>query len=71
MLLAAGAYALPHYELAYRLSGAGAIMLPDGKVDPFIKRPIMGGQFAVEFLPTGRWHCLSNSWTTGTLPPAS
>ena len=66
MLLAAGAYALPHYELAYRLSGAGAIMLPDGKVDPFIKRPIMGGQFAVEFLPTGRWHCLQQ-WNNASI----
>ena len=66
ILFGAGAYALPHYELAYRLSGAGAIMMPDGKVDPFIKRPIMGGQFAVEFLPTGRWHCLQQ-WNNASI----
>lgn len=59
-------YALPHYELAYRLSGSGAMMMKDGKVDPFIQRPVLGGQFAVEFLPTGRWHCLQQ-WNNASI----
>ena len=50
--------ALPHYELAYRLSGTGGMMLKDDKVDQWINRPVLVGEFAVEFLPTGRWHCL-------------
>lgn len=66
MLFAAGVYAIPTYELAYRFGGTGALMLPDGKVDPFIKRPIIGGQFAVEFLPTGRWHCLQQ-WNNASI----
>lgn len=60
------AWALPHYELAYRLSGMGGMIMEDGKVDPFIKRPILGGQFAVEFLPTGRWHCLEQ-WNNASI----
>lgn len=60
------AFALPHYELAYRLSGSGAMIMPDGKVDPFIQRPVLGGQFAVEFLPTGRWHCLQQ-WNNASI----
>lgn len=59
-------FALPHYELAYRLSGAGAMMMPDGKVDQWIQRPVLGGQFAVEFLPTGRWHCLQQ-WNNASI----
>ena len=66
LLLSARTFALPHYELAYRLSGSGAMMMKDGKVDPFIKRPILGGQFAVEFLPTGRWHCLQQ-WNNASI----
>ena len=60
------ALALPHYELAYRLSGTGAMMMPDGKVDQFIQRPILGGSFNVEFLPTGRWHCLQQ-WNNASI----
>ena len=60
------AFALPHYDLAYRLSGAGAMMMPDGKVDKWIDRPVLGGQFAVEFLPTGRWHCLQQ-WNNASI----
>ena len=41
-------------------------MMPDGKVDPFIQRPILGGSFAVEFLPTGRWHCLQQ-WNNASI----
>ena len=51
-------WAMPHYELAYKLTGNGSMMMPDGKVDQFVQRPVLGGSFAVEFLPTGRWHCL-------------
>ena len=66
LLTCAKLYALPHYELAYRLSGSGAMMMKDGKVDPFIQRPVLGGQFAVEFLPTGRWHCLQQ-WNNASI----
>ena len=58
--------AIPHYEFAYRLSGAGAMIMPDGKVDHHINRPVLGGQFAVEFLPTGRWHCLQQ-WNNASI----
>ena len=65
-VLSSTAWALPHYDLAYTLSGAGGLMMPDGKVDKFIGRPILGGQFAVEFLPTGRWHCLEQ-WNNASI----
>ena len=58
--------ALPHYELAYRLSGTGGMMLKDDKVDQWINRPVLGGEFAVEFLPTGRWHCLQQ-WNNASI----
>ena len=61
-----GVYALPHYELAYRLSGGAGMMMPDGKVDQWTQRPFIGGQFAVEFLPTGRWHCLQQ-WNNASI----
>ena len=58
---------LPHYELAYRLSGAAGMIMQDGKVDPWLgKRPVLGGFFAVEFLPTGRWHCLQQ-WNNASI----
>ncbi len=57
---------MPHYELAYRLGGSGAMLMPDGKVDSWIQRPVLGGQFAVEFLPTGRWHCLQQ-WNNASI----
>ena len=60
------AFALPQYELAYRLGGAASMMMPDGKVDQFIERPVLGGSFAVEFLPTGRWHCLQQ-WNNASI----
>lgn len=60
------ALALPHYELAYRLSGSAAMMMPDGKVDQWIQRPVLGGSFAVEFLPTGRWHSLQQ-WNNASI----
>lgn len=60
------AMALPHYELAYRLTGMGGVIMPDGKVDHWIDRPVLGGQFAVEFLPTGRWHCLQQ-WNNASI----
>ena len=41
-------------------------MMKDGKVDPFIQRPVLGGSFAVEFLPTGRWHCLQQ-WNNASI----
>ena len=66
VMLCATVFALPHYELAYRLSGSGAMMMPDGKVDQWIQRPVLGGQFAVEFLPTGRWHCLQQ-WNNASI----
>lgn len=60
------ASALPHYELAYRLSGNASMMMEDGKVDQFIQRPVLGGSFAVEFLPTGRWKCLQQ-WNNASI----
>lgn len=60
------AFALPHYELAYRLNGSAAMMMQDGKVDQWIQRPVLGGQFAVEFLPTGRWHSLQQ-WNNASI----
>ena len=59
-------WALPYYELAYRVSGIGGGMMPDGKVDPFIKRPVLGGSVAVEFLPTGRWRSL-RQWNNASI----
>ncbi len=58
--------AMPHYELAYRFGGSASVMMPDGKVDQWIQRPVVGGQFAVEFLPTGRWHCLQQ-WNNASI----
>lgn len=40
--------------------------MPDGKVDPFVKNPIGSGSFAVEFLPTGRWHSLQQ-WNNASI----
>ena len=66
MALCAPGFALPHYELAYRLSGSGSVIMKDGKVDQFIQRPMVGGSFAVEFLPTGRWHSLQQ-WNNASI----
>ena len=66
LLVGMQAFALPHYDLAYRVSGAGGMIMPDGKVDKWIDRPVLGGQFAVEFLPTGRWHCLQQ-WNNASI----
>lgn len=66
LMVGVQAMALPHYELAYRLTGMGGVIMPDGKVDHWIDRPVLGGQFAVEFLPTGRWHCLQQ-WNNASI----
>lgn len=68
ILLLAGlqVWALPHYELAYRISGSAAMIMKDGKVDEWVQRPVLGGQFAVEFLPTGRWHSLQQ-WNNASI----
>ena len=66
LCLCVSAFALPHYELAYRLNGTGAMMMQDEKVDQFIQRPALGGAFTVEFLPTGRWHCLQQ-WNNASI----
>lgn len=58
--------ALPHYELAYRVSAGTGMMMPDGKVDQWLQRPLIGGSFSVEFLPTGRWHCLQQ-WNNASI----
>jgi hypothetical protein len=60
------AVALPHYELSYRAAVGGGMMMPDGKVDEFIRRPLLGGSFSVEFLPTGRWHSLQQ-WNNASV----
>ena len=61
-------YALPHYELAYRLGGTALFMLPDEKVAPFLSpTPVVpGGAFTVEFLPTGRWKSLQQ-WNNASI----
>ena len=52
---------------AIRLNGLGGMMLKDGKVDSWLgKRPLLGGQLAVEFLPTGRWHSLQQ-WNNASV----
>ena len=66
ILVSVEAWALPQYDLAYRLSGTGAMMMKDGKVDQWVQRPVLGGSFAVEFLPTGRWHCLQQ-WNNASI----
>lgn len=54
-------------ELSYRLSGIGGMMMKDGKVDPWIgSRPLLGGEFAVEFQPTGRWKSLQQ-WNNASV----
>ena len=60
------AFGLPHYELNYRLGGSAAMMMRDDKVDQWIQRPTFGGQFAVEFLPTGRWKSLQQ-WNNASI----
>lgn len=57
---------MPHYELAYRLGVGAGMMMPDGKADQWIQRPLIGASFAVEFLPTGRWHCLQQ-WNNASI----
>jgi len=57
---------LPYYDLAYKLTGSAGAMMPDGKVDQFVQRPVLGGSFAVEFLPTGRWKCLQQ-WNNASI----
>ena len=52
--------------MAYRFGGAAGMMMPDGKVDQWIQRPTLGGSFAVEFLPTGRWHSLQQ-WNNASV----
>ena len=65
-LYGASMFALPHYELAYKITGSAGMMMKDDKVDQFIDRPVVGGSFAVEFLPTGRWHCLQQ-WNNASI----
>ena len=57
---------MPYYDLAYKLTGSAGAMMPDGKVDQFVQRPVLGGSFAVEFLPTGRWKCLQQ-WNNASI----
>lgn len=61
-------FALPHYELAYRLGGTALFMLQDEKVSPWLVRTpaVPGAAFTVEFLPTGRWHCLQQ-WNNASV----
>ena len=52
--------------MAYRLSGMAGMIMPDGKADQFIERPVLGGSIGVEFLPTGKWHCLQQ-WNNASV----
>jgi len=54
------------YELAYRVSGMAGSLIRDDKVDAFIDRPVVGGSFAVEFLPTGRLKSLQQ-WNNASI----
>lgn len=46
-------------EMRYRLSPTAGFIMKDGKVDGMLTgRPVLGGKFAVEFLPTGKWKSL-------------
>jgi len=56
----------PVYKLAYRLSGMAGTIMKDQKVDSWLGRPVAGAQFAVEFLSTGRWHCLQQ-WNNASI----
>ena len=40
--------------------------MKDENVDPFLKRPMLGGEFAVEFLPTGKWKSLQE-WNNSSI----
>ncbi len=45
--------------LRYRLSGTAGTMMKGSIIDDWIgNRPILGGEIAVEFMPTGRWEGL-------------
>lgn len=53
--------------LRYRLSPLAGMMMKDGKVDPWLtNQPMLGAEFAVEFLPTGKWHCLQE-WNNSSV----
>ena len=54
------------YELAYRFGGSAGSLLKDDKVDAWVGRPVMGGSFAVEFLPTGRLRSLQQ-WNNASI----
>lgn len=47
-------------NIQYRASLLGGFFMKDGKVDPWVKGPVLGGEVAVEFLPTGKWQFLQN-----------
>ena len=55
-----------YYDLAYRLSGSAAMLMPDGKVDQWTQRPAFGAQAAVELLPTGKWRSLQQ-WNNSSV----
>lgn len=52
--------------MAYRVSGMAGMIMPDGKADQWIERPVLGGSIGVEFLPTGKWHCLQQ-WNNASV----
>ena len=54
----AKAWSITEYKLAYRFGGSAEMMMTDGKVDVWIQLPVLGGQFAVEKLSTGRWNSI-------------
>ena len=67
LALSWSAFAIPTYDLSYRLSGmAGASISQDLKPEKNALRPTLGGSFVVEFNPTGRWHCLQQ-WNNATI----
>ena len=61
--------AIPRYDLSYRVSGKTSVFMKDGSLDQWVKegRPVvLGGSFAVEFNPTGRWHSLQQ-WNNASI----
>ena len=53
-------------SLSYRITGVGGTIMKDGKVDEWLGRAVIGGEFAVEFQPTGRWYSLQE-WNNSSV----
>ncbi len=55
------------YKMRYRGSLTLGYLNKDDKINFYINRPVvLGGTFAVEFLPTGRWKCMQ-AWNNASV----